>query len=72
MTWSIIQDGNMMQEAVGPKTKGRLPGPAIQPLIDRQKDKPMSELQHMMSEEKRQHEDLYRYSHGHNDHGLGG
>lgn len=62
----------MTQAVVGPKMKGRLPGPAIQPLIDRQPDKPMSELQHMLEQEKRQHQDAYMYRHGHNDHGLGG
>lgn len=58
-------------EAVGVKAKGRLPGPAIQPLVDGQVNKPMSELQHMMADEQRQHEQGYIYAHGHNDHGLG-
>lgn len=65
-TWALIQDENMGQQVVGAKAKGRLPGPALQPIRDQQPDKPMSELQHMMEDERRQHEDSFRYQYGHN------
>lgn len=31
----------------------------------------MSDLQLMLHNERKQHEDKYRYEHGHNDHGMG-
>ncbi len=31
----------------------------------------LSDLQVMLNNEKKQHEELYRYANGHNDHGLG-
>ena len=62
--WALIQDENIPQDAVGSKrsSKGRLPGPV---------EKPMSDLQQMLMNERKQHEQAYIYANGHNDHGLG-
>ncbi len=35
------------------------------------KSTPMSDLQFMLHNERKQHEDQYRYANGHNDHGEG-
>lgn len=52
---------------VGPKTKAKLPGPAIEPLIQGQVNKPKSDLQLMQEDERKRHEQTYIYEHGHND-----
>jgi hypothetical protein len=57
--------------AVGVQSKGRLPGPAIEPYKQMQPDRPMSDMQTMQQNERRQHEQTYIYENGHNDHGMG-
>lgn len=67
MTASMFQGEGGYQSVVGPKTKAKLPGPAIQPLISTQPNKPLSDLQAMQENERRQHEQNYIYENGHND-----
>lgn len=71
MTASMFQGEGGIQSVVGPKTKAKLPGPAIQPLLSGQIDKPKSDLQNMQDNERKQHEQVYIYEFGHNDHGMG-
>lgn len=58
-------------QVVGVKSKGKLPGPAIEPYRQLQPDRPMSDMQTMQQNERRQHEQTYIYENGHNDHGMG-
>ncbi len=64
---AMFQGEGGYQSVVGPKTKAKLPGPAIQPLIQEQINKPMSDMQVMQQNERKQHEQTYIYEHGHND-----
>jgi len=64
---AMFQGHGGNQSAVGPKTKAKLPGPAIQPLIQGQINRPMSDMQVMQQNERKQHEQTYIYEHGHND-----
>lgn len=68
---AMFQGEGGYQSVVGPKTKAKLPGPAIQPLISGQVDKPKSDLQVMQDDERKRHEQTYIYENGHNDHGMG-
>jgi hypothetical protein len=63
----MFQGEGGYQSVVGPKTKAKLPGPAIEPLIQGQPNKPKSDMQVMQENERRQHEQTYIYEHGHND-----
>lgn len=67
MTASMFQGEGGFQSVVGPETKAKLPGPAIQPLIQGQSNRPMSDLQTMQEDERKRHEQTYIYEHGHND-----
>ncbi len=58
MTASMFQGEGGYTSVVGPKTKARLPGPV---------NKPMSDLQVMQDNERKQHEQTYIYENGHND-----
>lgn len=71
MTASMFQGEGGFTKVVGVNEKGRLPGPAFEPYRQSHPDKPMSDLQHMQENERKQHEQTYIYEHGHNDHGLG-
>ena len=71
MTASMFQREGGLQSVVGPKTKAKLPGPAIQPILQVQINRPKSDLQTMQDDERRQHEQTYIYENGHNDHGMG-
>ncbi len=71
MTASMFQGEGGYQAVVGPRTRAKLPGPAIQPLLQGQINKPMSDLQTMQENERKQHEQTYIYENGHNDHGMG-
>jgi len=64
---AMFQGEGGLQSVVGPKTKAKLPGPAIQPVLQGQINKPMSDLQVMQADEKKRHEQTYIYEHGHND-----
>lgn len=55
---AMFQGEGGIQSVVGPKTRARLPGPI---------DKPMSDMQVMQQNERKQHEQTYIYEHGHND-----
>lgn len=66
MTASMFQGEGGYQAVVGPKTKAKLPGPAIQPLASGQVNKPMSDLHIMLQNERAQHEQRYIYEKGHN------
>ena len=69
MTASMYQGEGGYMSAVGEEMKGRLPGPnamkqgSIGPT--------MSDMEFMQENERKQHEDTYRYENGHNDHGMG-
>lgn len=70
MTASMFQGEGGYTSVVGQSRKGRLPGPhyamkqgSIGPVL--------SDMQVMMQNEQKQHEDAYRYANGHNDHGMG-
>ena len=67
MTASIFQGDGGYTSVVGEKLKGRLPGPAIEPLKQGQIDKPKSDMQIMQDDERKRHEQTYIYEHGHND-----
>ena len=67
MTASMFQGEGGYQSVVGPKTKAKLPGPAIEPLIQGQTNKPKSDMQVMQENERKQHEQTYIYENGHND-----
>lgn len=56
----------MPQERVGPKAKGKLPGPAVLPMQEKRQRTPMSDLQMMLQDERQRHEQNYIYQHGHN------
>ena len=63
MTASMFQgEGNYMN-VVGENPKGHLPQP-IAALKQGSVGPTMSDLQFMMENERKQHEDSYRYSHG--------
>ncbi len=51
---AMFQGEGGLQSVVGPKTKVTLP-------------KPMSDMQVMQDNERKQHEQTYIYEHGHND-----
>lgn len=57
-------------EVVGPKKKAHLPGmtPALK---QGSEGHTTSDLEFMMENERKQHEDSYKYANGHNDHGMG-
>jgi len=67
MTASMFQGEGGYTAVVGPKTKAKLPGPAIEPLLQGQFNKPMSDMQVMQDNERKQHEQTYIYENGHND-----
>ena len=69
---SAMLDGQgTSQQVVGEKTSGQLPHPPIQALSQGSVGPTMSDMQFMMNNERKQHEDTYRYEFGHNDHGMG-
>lgn len=66
MTFNIYQGaGNYMSE-VGEEMKTRLPGP-VNALKQGSVGPTMSDLQFMQANERKQHEDTYKYENGHND-----
>lgn len=71
MTASMFQGEGGYTSVVGEKRKGQLPHPPIQALQSGSVGPTMSDLQFMMQNEQKQHEDAYRYANGHNDHGMG-
>lgn len=71
MTASMFQGEGGYTSAVGEKLRARLPHPPIQALKQGSVGRTTSDLQFMMENERKQHEDTYRYANGHNDHGLG-
>lgn len=70
MTASMFQGEGMNTSVVGRKTKTKLGGP-VAALKQGSEGPVMSDLQRMLSDERKQHMDSYRYQHGHNDHGMG-
>ena len=69
MTASMFQGEGGVMSVVGEKMKGHLPHPPIQALKQGSVGSTMSDMQFMMENERKQHEDSYRYAHGHNDGG---
>jgi hypothetical protein len=55
----------------GKNPHGHLPHPPIQALKEGSVGGTKSDLQTMMENEQKQHEQAYIYAHGHNDHGMG-
>lgn len=70
MTASMFQGEGGITDVVGERLKGQLGGP-IAALKQGSVGPTMSDLQFMQSNERKQHEDTYRYENGHNDHGMG-
>lgn len=66
MTASMFQGEGGYMSAVGEMMKTRLPGP-VRALKQGSVGPVMSDMQVMMENERKQHEDSYRYAHGHND-----
>ena len=62
MTASMFQGEGGYMSAVGENMKTRLPGPIA--LKQGSVGKTMSDMQFMMENERKQHEDAYRYAHG--------
>lgn len=72
MIMSAMLDGQgRNMEVVGQKLKGELPHPPIQGLKQGSVGETMSDMQAMQQNERKQHEDNYKYEFGHNDHGMG-
>lgn len=71
MTASMFQGEGGYTDVVGSRMKGKLPHPPIQALKQGSVGNTMSDLQVMLANERKQHEDTYRYANGHNDHGMG-
>ena len=71
MTASMFQGEGGYNAVVGRVAKGHLPHPPIQALKQGSVGKTMSDMQFMMENERKQHEDSYKYANGHNDHGMG-
>lgn len=57
-------------DVVGSGMNGTLPSP-IQAFKQGSVGNVMSDMQLMAQNERKQHEDTYKYEYGHNDHGLG-
>lgn len=68
---AMYQGSGGITDVVGNKSKGRLPHPPIQALKQGSFGPVKSDMQVMQDNERRQHEDTYRYEYGHNDHGMG-
>ena len=62
MTASMYQGEGGITEVVGKKMGGNLPKPMTPA---------KSDLQFMLDNERKQHEQAYIYANGHNDHGMG-
>jgi len=68
MTASMFQGEGGYTSIVGEKRRGH---PPVQALKQGSFGPTMSDLEFMMHNEQKQHEDSYKYANGHNDHGLG-
>lgn len=66
MTANMYQSNRGNMSVVGEEIKKRLPGP-ITILQEEVVEPTMSDLQLMMENERKQHENAYRYEYGHND-----
>lgn len=66
MTASMFQGEGGYMSAVGEEMKTHLPGP-VAALKQGSVGKTMSDLQFMMENERKQHQQTYNYAHGHND-----
>lgn len=65
MTASMFQGEGGYMSVVGEKLRGKLPHPPIQGLKQGSVGGPvMSDMQNMMENERKQHEDAYKYAHG--------
>lgn len=66
MTASMFQGEGGLTPVVGQKMRGRLPVPVgMTPAMKQGSNGPtMSDMQFMMENERKQHEDAYRYAHG--------
>ena len=70
MTASMFQGERDYMNVVGENLKIHLPGQT--PALKQGSEGPtMSDLQFMQQNERKQHEDSYKYEFGHNDHGMG-
>lgn len=70
MTASMYQGEGGYTSVVGKNPHGRLPHPP-HALKSGAEGLVLSDMQVMMENERRQHQDAYRYANGHNDHGMG-
>jgi hypothetical protein len=76
MTASMFQGEGGYMSVVGDNRKARLPKPVPEQMNEQGRigalkqgsvGPTMSDMQFMMENERKQHEDSYRYAHGHND-----
>ncbi len=67
---SMFQGNRNAQQVVGEESKGHLPGP-FNALKQGSEGRTMSDLQFMLHNENKQHQEAYGYANGHNDHGMG-
>lgn len=71
MTANLYQGEGGYVSVVGENPHGKLPHPPIQALEQGSVGPTMSDLQFMMDNERKQHQQAYEYERGHNDHGMG-
>jgi hypothetical protein len=71
MTANLYQGAGDYTKVVGKNPMGQLPHPPIQGLKQGSFGPVMSDMQTMMSNEQKQHQEAYQYANGHNDHGMG-
>lgn len=64
MTANLYQGTGNYVSVVGKNPHGKLPHPPIQSLKEGSEGPTMSDLQFMLHNERKQHEDTYRYEHG--------
>lgn len=70
MTASMFDGEGQNQQVVGNEAKVYLPGQT--PMMKQGSQGPtMSDMQFMRDNEIKQHQELYNYENGHNDHGMG-
>ena len=67
MTANLYQGSGNYTSVVGENPRGHLP----QALKQGSEGPTMSDLQFMMANEQKQHQQSYDYQFGHNDHGMG-
>lgn len=71
MTSAMFQGEGGYQAVAHEAIKSALPKPLRAMAQGSTNGEVMSDLQNMMANEQKQHQQAYQYAHGHNDHGMG-